>query len=222
MKIKLFTIPNIITCFNLLMGCAALISAFRGELKFAFWFIVAGAVFDFLDGLFARLLNQYSPVGKELDSLADMVTFGTAPAVIMWQLLLPAVGADLALLGFLIAPMSALRLTKFNVDQRQTSEFIGLPTPANAMFIASLVFLNFEIPMWILCAIPVLMSWLLVCEVPMFSLKFKGFGFGQNKLRYLFLLFVAVVVSLCGVAAVSFVLVAYVLVSVVRNLFAAK
>ncbi|MBR6496030.1 MAG: CDP-diacylglycerol--serine O-phosphatidyltransferase [Rikenellaceae bacterium] len=222
MKIKLFTIPNIITCFNLLMGCAALISAFRGELKFAFWFIVAGAVFDFLDGLFARLLNQYSPVGKELDSLADMVTFGTAPAVIMWQLLLPAVGADLALLGFLIAPMSALRLAKFNVDQRQTSEFIGLPTPANAMFIASLVFLNFEIPMWILCAIPVLMSWLLVCEVPMFSLKFKGFGFGQNKLRYLFLLFVAVVVSLCGVAAVSFVLVAYVLVSVVRNLFAAK
>ena len=204
------------------MGCAALISAFRGELKFAFWFIVAGAVFDFLDGLFARLLNQYSPVGKELDSLADMVTFGTAPAVIMWQLLLPAVGADLALLGFLIAPMSALRLAKFNVDQRQTSEFIGLPTPANAMFIASLVFLNFEIPMWILCAIPVLMSWLLVCEVPMFSLKFKGFGFGQNKLRYLFLLFVAVVVSLCGVAAVSFVLVAYVLVSVVRNLFAAK
>ncbi len=222
MKIKLFTIPNIITCFNLLMGCAALISAFRGELKFAFWFIVAGAVFDFLDGLFARLLNQYSPVGKELDSLADMVTFGTAPAVIMWQLLLPAVGADLALLGFLIAPRSALRLAKFNVDQRQTSEFIGLPTPANAMFIASLVFLNFEIPMWILCALPVLMSWLLVCEVPMFSLKFKGFGFGQNKLRYLFLLFVAVVVSLCGVAAVSFVLVAYVLVSVVRNLFAAK
>ena len=222
MKIKLFTIPNIITCLNLLMGCAAVISAFKGELKFAFWFIVAGAVFDFLDGLFARLLNQYSPVGKELDSLADMVTFGTAPAVIMWQLLLPAVGADLALLGFLIAPMSALRLAKFNVDQRQTSEFIGLPTPANAMFIASLVFLNFEIPMWILCAIPVLMSWLLVCEVPMFSLKFKGFGFGQNKLRYLFLLFVAVVVSLCGVAAVSFVLVAYVLVSVVRNLFAAK
>ena len=222
MKIKLFTIPNIITCFNLLMGCAALISAFRGELKFAFWFIVAGAVFDFLDGLFARLLNQYSPVGKELDSLADMVTFGTVPAVVMWQLLMPVAGANLALLGFLIAPMSALRLAKFNVDQRQTSEFIGLPTPANAMFIASLVFLNFEIPMWILCAIPVLMSWLLVCEVPMFSLKFKGFGFGQNKLRYLFLLFVAVTVSLFGVAAVAFVLVAYVLVSVVRNLFAAK
>ena len=149
MKIKIFTIPNIITCFNLLMGCAALISAFRGELKFAFWFIVAGAVFDFLDGLFARLLNQYSPVGKELDSLADMVTFGTVPAVIMWQLLMPVAGANLALLGFLIAPMSALRLAKFNVDQRQTSEFIGLPTPANAMFISSLVFLNFSIPCWV-------------------------------------------------------------------------
>ena len=218
MKIKLFTIPNIITCFNLLMGCAALISAFRGELKFAFWFIVAGAVFDFLDGLFARLLNQYSPVGKELDSLADMVTFGTAPAVIMWQLLLPAVGANLALLGFLIAPMSALRLAKFNVDQRQTSEFIGLPTPANAMFIASLVFHDFSIPCWALVAITLFMSWLLVSEVPMFSLKFKGFGFGQNKLRYLFLMFVAVTVSLFGVGAVAFVLIAYILVSIVRNL----
>ena len=222
MKIKIFTIPNIITCFNLLMGCAALISAFRGELKFAFWFIVAGAVFDFLDGLFARLLNQYSPVGKELDSLADMVTFGTAPAVIMWQLLMPVAGANLALLGFLIAPMSALRLAKFNVDQRQTSEFIGLPTPANAMFIASLVFLDFSIPCWVLVAITLFMSWLLVSEVPMFSLKFKGFGFAQNKLRYLFLLFVAVTVSLFGVGAVAFVLIAYILVSIIRNLVLKK
>jgi CDP-diacylglycerol--serine O-phosphatidyltransferase len=222
MKIKLFTIPNIITCLNLLMGCAALISAFRGELKFAFWFIVAGALFDFMDGLFARLLNQYSPVGKELDSLADMVTFGTVPAVVMWQQMIPVAGEMVALLGFLIAPMSALRLAKFNVDQRQTSEFIGLPTPANAMFIASLVFIDFSIPCWALVAITLLMSWLLVSEVPMFSLKFKGFGFGQNKLRYLFLLFVAVTVSLFGVAAVAFVLIVYVLVSIIRNLVLKK
>ena len=225
MKIKLFTIPNLITCLNLLMGCAALMSAFRGDLMCAFWFLVAAAGFDFLDGFFARLLKQYSDVGKELDSLADVVSFGVVPAVVMWKMmsLTQCTTCEyMPLLGLLIAPMSALRLAKFNIDDRQVSEFIGLPTPANALFITSLPFLGFEIPWWVLCALTVLMSWLLVSEVPMFSLKFKGFGFGQNKLRYLFLIFVAVVVAVCGVAAVAYVMITYVVVSVVRNMITRK
>jgi CDP-diacylglycerol--serine O-phosphatidyltransferase len=218
MKIKLFTIPNLITCLNLLMGCAALLSAFRGDLKCAFWFVVAAAGFDFLDGFFARLLKQYSEVGKQLDSLADMVSFGTVPAIVMWRMLgvsqqLPF--EELALLGFVIAPMSALRLAKFNIDERQTTEFIGLPTPANALLVTSLSW--FEMSWWGLCILTLVVSWLLVSEIPMFSLKFKGFSFGNNKLKYLFLSFVVIVVAFFGIRSVALVLVVYILISVFRN-----
>ena len=138
-------IPNTITCCNLLSGCVAAMFAFEGMYPIAFAFIIAGAVFDFFDGLTARALKVSSPIGKELDSLADVITFGFAPGAMVYSWLDECVDSQLSSLGcqltsilpftaFLLVAFSALRLAKFNVDERQTSSFIGLPTPANALF----------------------------------------------------------------------------------------
>mgnify|MGYP003289795763 CR=1 FL=1 len=224
-------IPNIITCFNLLMGCAALISAFRGELKFAFWFIVAGAVFDFLDGLFARLLNQYSPVGKELDSLADDITFGFAPAAIVFSLFkevhypafMQPVSDIFPYTAFIIAVFSALRLGKFNIDTRQTTSFIGLPTPANALFWGSLVVggYNFLISnsfnaIYLFCLV-ILMSYLLVAEIPMFSLKFKNLTWKDNQISYIFIIVCIPLLIFLGISGFSAIILWYILLSLVTK-----
>ncbi|OZA56958.1 MAG: CDP-diacylglycerol--serine O-phosphatidyltransferase, partial [Sphingobacteriales bacterium 39-40-5] len=135
-------IPNSVTCLNLFSGCLGIVFAFQGNLIWASYAIVIAAVFDFFDGMLARLLKAYSDIGKELDSLADMVSFGVLPSVIIYQLfaLSPQIdfGADwLSFSAFIIAVFSALRLAKFNIDTRQSENFIGLPTPANALLIAS-------------------------------------------------------------------------------------
>lgn len=193
-------IPNTITCCNLVSGCIATSFAFGGNPKLALLWIIIGAVFDFFDGMSARLLHVSSPIGKELDSLADDVTFGVAPATIVFSELavleypsfLQPFCAYIPYLAFLIAAFSALRLAKFNLDERQTTSFIGMPTPANALFWGSLIVFN---PFWlegyswsvlIVLALVVITSLLLVSELPMFALKFKQWSFKGNEVKYIF------------------------------------
>ena len=195
-------IPNTITCCNLLSGCVATMYAFDGVYPLAFAFIIAGAVFDFFDGLTARALKVSSPIGKELDSLADVITFGFAPAAMVFSWLRECADVNLDMspafampfAAFLLAAFSALRLAKFNVDERQTSSFIGLPTPANALFWGGLILASHDIMVvnpygWMLVvALVVLFSYLLIAEIPMFSLKFKSLAWKANRTAYIFLL----------------------------------
>src|SRR5574344_1069366 len=186
--------PNTLTCCNLISGSIATYFAFSGRPAMALLFIIVGAVFDFFDGFAARLLHVSSPIGKELDSLADDITFGMAPASIVYMLLgqlqypdcLEDVRNYVPFCAFLIAAFSALRLAKFNLDTRQTTSFIGLPTPANALFWASFAIgmgtalqkSSYGLPVLLLMVL--LSCYLLVCELPMFALKFKNFGWGDN------------------------------------------
>ena len=211
-------IPNTVTCLNLFSGCIACVMAFEGNYLLALVFIVLGAIFDFFDGMLARLLHAPSPIGKELDSLADDISFGIAPAVIVFSLFkevhypafLEGLQAYIPYLAFLIAIFSALRLAKFNIDERQTSSFIGLPTPANALFWASLTvgahsFLTSTTFNAIYLFILVLVfSLLLVAEIPMFSLKFKNLSWKSNKIQFIFLavcILLLVFLKLGGLAA---------------------
>lgn len=193
-------LPNAVTCCNLLAGAAAVMMAAEGQFRYALLLIIAGAVFDFLDGLTARALKVQSPIGKELDSLADCITFGLAPSVMLMQTIRLQTEASNYAWGWwsavalLMAAFSALRLAKFNTDERQTSSFIGLATPANALFWASLIAAFPSLPslaQWIPCAMMALMllsCWLLVAELPFFSLKFKSLCWADNKVRYIFLI----------------------------------
>lgn len=190
-------IPNTITCCNLISGCIATYFAFQGDYRTALLFIIIGAVFDFFDGMVARLLHVSSPIGKELDSLADDITFGFAPAAIIFSYL-SALTANsqwpIAFLAFIMAAFSALRLAKFNLDERQTMGFIGLPTPANALFWGSLVLgqhaflVSLKFNAVFLFLFMLLFCMLLVSEVPMLALKFKDLSWEHNKVKYIFLL----------------------------------
>ncbi|MDR0953937.1 MAG: CDP-diacylglycerol--serine O-phosphatidyltransferase [Rikenellaceae bacterium] len=233
MKIKLFTLPNAITCLNLAAGCVAIERAFAGDFGGAFVWVVVAAVMDFLDGLVARLLHAYSETGKELDSLADTVSFGAAPAFVLFNLLRQSGFSGWEpWLVFVVALFSALRLAKFNVDTRQSTEFIGLPTPANALLIVSLIFLIgtpegkplaflLSCP-WYLIGLALALSALLVSEIPMFSLKFKSLGWRENKIRYIFLglSLLLLVLSLFGwwMYAPPMILVLYILLSLIKEL----
>ena len=184
-------IPNFITCLNLFSGCIAVLMAFKGNYQGAFIAILVAAVFDFFDGFAARILKAYSPMGKELDSLADMVSFGFAPGMIVFSLLTEAnIHEWLPYLAFIIPVFSALRLAKFNIDERQTSSFIGMPTPANAIFWAGMAFsfASFLVSnVWILVGLTVAFSYLLVAEIPMFALKVKNLAWKDNQIQYIFL-----------------------------------
>lgn len=209
MKKILSIVPNTITSLNLFSGCVACVMAFNGNFFWAAMFIYLGSVFDFFDGMSARALDVHSPIGKDLDSLADMVTFGVAPGVVTYKWLCELLPGNeiLPFVAFLIPVFSALRLAKFNIDTRQTTSFIGLPTPANSIFFASLIAVaslqvtsnsllaNFAEVVKSLCAKEVviivlvfLFSWLLVAEIPMFSLKFKNLKWADNKIRFIFLM----------------------------------
>lgn len=195
-------IPNTLTCCNLFSGCIASCMAFQGNYVWAFVFIIIGAAFDFFDGMVARLLHVSSPIGKELDSLADDITFGLAPAAIAFALFqevhypdfIQSLRPVLPYTAFLVAVFSGLRLAKFNIDTRQASSFIGMPTPANALFWGSLVtgehaFLTSpHFNAVYLFVLVVVMSFLLVAELPMFSLKFKDLSWQHNKVSYIFLI----------------------------------
>jgi len=206
-------LPNTFTCLNLVSGCIAVRFALMGDARMALVWIVVGAVFDFFDGFVARLLKAPSPIGVELDSLADCVTFGVAPASLVFRFLSVAVPAAfpqavamvLPYVGYLVAAFSALRLAKFNLDERQHSSFIGLPTPANALFWASfLLCAGPKLASWsygwlVVVAMTVASSWLLVAEIPMFALKFKDYSFGgDNRYRYSLLLIALLLLVVAG------------------------
>jgi CDP-diacylglycerol--serine O-phosphatidyltransferase len=215
-------IPNTFTCCNLFFGCVASVMALQGHYQPAFLFIVVSALFDFLDGMMARLLHAYSDIGKDLDSLSDVVSFGVAPSLMVYSLLstlrypdyLLPVAPYLPYFAFLIAVFSALRLAKFNNDPRQSHSFIGLPVPANALFWASFVS-TASTCLDCLSGSPLfpyhwflgiaLMSWMLVSRLPMFSLKFENLSWGDNKVRYIFLavsLLLLILLHEIGVAAI--------------------
>ena len=235
-------IPNFITSLNLLAGSISIVMAFEGYLLFASYLIGIAAIFDFLDGMAARLLNAYTKIGKELDSLADIVSFGVAPSVIIYHLLKLSIDIKsftlifnstsliniiLLFSSFLIAIFSALRLAKFNIDSRQTDSFIGLPTPANAIFIASLplvlyhnenvVLDNIILSIYFLFPLIIIQSFLLVAEFPMFSLKFKDFRFNNNKIRYIFLGISVVLLILLQYIAIPIIIILYIILSALNN-----
>ena len=221
-------IPNSLTCCNLMCGCMATGAAFHLHYKWALLMIIVGAVFDFFDGMVARLLGVSSPIGKELDSLADVVTFGVAPSAILFglfcevhypEVLMPLAGY-IPYTAFLMAAFSALRLAKFNLDERQTSSFIGLPTPANALFWGSLVvgqhlfLVSLKFNAVFLFLFMLLSCMLLVAEVPLFSLKFKDLSWAHNKVQYIFLLG-CLVCLLLGTSALAAMIVWYVALSLI-------
>ena len=228
-------IPNTLTLCNLICGCIAAYMALQPEPQYAtaFYFIIGGAVFDFFDGFAARLLHVSSPLGKELDSLADDITFGMAPAAIVFAMLrqtVPAIVPEghwaataLPFAAFLIAAFSALRLAKFNLDERQATSFIGLPTPAHALFWGALAtaahtpIATTPWAAWALLAGVVASSLILVAEVPMFALKFKHFGWKGNALRYTFLIVSAALIISFGLMAVALAVVLYVLLSLLTQ-----
>ncbi|MGY0037849.1 CDP-diacylglycerol--serine O-phosphatidyltransferase [Pedobacter sp. NJ-S-72] len=216
-------IPNALTCANLFSGCIGVVFAFKGDLNIAAYAVLISGICDFFDGFVARLLNVKSPIGKELDSLADMVSFGFLPGVVMFQLLTQSDFSSpyLPYLGFLITIFSALRLAKFNIDTRQTEDFIGLNTPMNTLFIVSLPFIQKDYPGLInssilLVAITVVMSFLLTSEIRIFSLKFGSLEWKQNKVKFIFLILSAVLIAFLKFAAIPFVLVLYISLSVLH------
>jgi CDP-diacylglycerol--serine O-phosphatidyltransferase len=216
-------IPNFITSLNLLSGCIAIYFAFRGNYPVVLILILIAAVFDFLDGFAARLLKAYSPMGKQLDSLADVISFGLAPGVVAFSLLSQSESPFwVACAGFIIPVFSALRLAKFNIDERQTSSFIGLPTPANAIFWVGLgySFSSYLITNnWIVLVLIVLFSGMLVSEIPMFSLKFKSLKWKPNQLQYLFLLVSIILLAAFQFDAFAPIIAWYIVLSVITAIF---
>ena len=219
-------IPNTITCCNLISGCIATYYAFYGDFEMALLFIIIGAVFDFFDGMSARLLGVSSPIGKELDSLADDITFGFAPSAIVFEYLRSETEL-LPFLVFVMAAFSALRLAKFNLDERQALGFIGLPTPANALFWGSLIagagdwmktapFIGDNLSLVIIAGV-FISSYLLIAEIPMFALKFKHWGWKGNEVKYIFVLSCIPLLLILGVSGFAAIIAWYVLLSVITN-----
>lgn len=219
-------IPNTITCCNLISGCIATWFAFQGDFNMALLMIIVGAVFDFFDGMVARLLGVSSPIGKELDSLADDITFGFAPSAIVFEYLRPE-SELLPFIVFVMAAFSALRLAKFNLDERQALGFIGLPTPANALFWGSLIagagewmksapFISSNLSLVILAGV-FISCYLLIAEIPMFALKFKHWGWKGNEIKYIFILSCVPILLLLGITGFAVIIAWYVILSVATH-----
>ncbi|MGB0891642.1 MAG: CDP-alcohol phosphatidyltransferase family protein [Flavobacteriaceae bacterium] len=229
-------IPNLITLGNLFCGTLATIFAVEGDLELAGLYIVLGIGFDFFDGFAARLLKVQGELGKQLDSLADMVTSGVAPGIIMMQLLETSqahsfsnsVVDNIPYLGLLLTLAACYRLANFNIDTRQSDSFIGIPTPAMALFVISLPLIGLHSNVsfftelihnnYFLIAVTVLLSYLMNAELPLFALKFKSFGFKENVMKYLFLLTSVVLLVLLQFVAIPLIIILYVVISVVANL----
>lgn len=214
-------IPNTITCLNLLSGCVAVISALTGNIHMVVWCIALSAIFDFCDGLAARLLHAYSPMGKELDSLADLISFGLAPALMLYTTLqehLPQHLTWMAYASLLIPIFAALRLAKFNIDDNQSTTFSGLPVPANALWWIGACRLltenNNDITTWSVTASILLFSYLMICNLPMFSLKFKGLQWRGNEIRYIMIAASTFLLLWQGVTGCASVIGLYILLSI--------
>ncbi|MDG1326913.1 MAG: CDP-alcohol phosphatidyltransferase family protein [Flavobacteriaceae bacterium] len=241
-------IPNLITVLNLLCGCLAILYVVSGDLVISSFLVIAGMFFDFFDGLVARLLHVQSKLGVQLDSLADMVSFGVVPGLMMFQLLNKSLMPQelrtgfeatetlkgfepgmsfIPFIGMLIIIASAYRLAKFNIDTRQSDNFIGLPTPANTLLIISLplIFQYQYSPFleqvifnhWFLIALTIVSSLLLNAEIKLFSLKFKSWNFNSNQVRYIFLaLSIAAIIAIKFIA-IPFIIIIYIIVSLLRK-----
>ena len=220
-------IPNLITCGNLVCGCFAILSSFAQQQERAVYLIFLAAILDFLDGFAARVLKVQSPLGKQLDSLADMVTFGVAPGILLYHLMISkGLGTPLSYISFSIIVFSALRLAKFNIDTRQTHSFIGLPTPANTLFISSLILLDAHsspavkdmlLAPGILVAVSIVFSLLMIAEIPMFSLKFKNFRWTDNKVQFLFLGISLSLMAIFFYIAIPIIIILYVVLSALNR-----
>jgi CDP-diacylglycerol---serine O-phosphatidyltransferase len=230
-------IPNTITLLNLFSGCIALVFAFHGNFLFAFYFVSLGIFLDFFDGFFARLFQVSSPLGLQLDSLADMVTSGVVPGLVMFQMLSNTlVGFGLPewfpYLGFIITLGSCYRLANFNIDTRQTDSFIGLPTPANALFILSLplvlghtdslAVLETLTNPWFLIAVTLFSAYILNAEIPLFSLKIKKFNLKDNGIQVVFLILSVLLLVFFHYLGIPLLILSYILMSVITNKTAKK
>jgi CDP-diacylglycerol--serine O-phosphatidyltransferase len=232
-------IPNALTLANLLAGCIGIYYVMQGNLLFASYCIFVSLVCDFFDGFLARLLHAYSDLGKELDSLADVVSFGVLPSFILFSLVEQSCGSQCTVgifgfykpfLVFSLALMSAYRLAKFNIDTRQTDQFIGVPTPANGLLVASLpLILHFqpEFSPYILhfqglLIYSILMSYLLVSELPLMAFKFKTWGWASNQTRFLFLIYCVVIILLLKFAAFPILVISYIVLSFILSLLNSK
>ena len=243
-KLVLRHIPNSITSLNLLTGCISIVLAFEGYLLLASYLVFLSAIFDFFDGMSARLLGMYSELGKQLDSLADMISFGLVPAVLIFNVLknnylthnisfnlseFTFLELLLIFSPFIIAIFSGLRLAKFNIDKRQSNSFIGLPTPANAIFFASLIITSYTYPEsfvhsiisnnLILLGLIMFFSFMLIAEFPMFSLKFKKIKFSENKIRYFFIGVSVILLISLHTIAVPIIILFYIILSAINNWF---
>jgi CDP-diacylglycerol---serine O-phosphatidyltransferase len=230
-------IPNIITLLNLLCGCIAIIFVADFSFDLAFYFVCLGIFFDFFDGFFARLFKVSSPLGLQLDSLADMVTSGVVPGYVMFQMFQglqydPRWISMYSFVGFVITLGACYRLANFNIDSRQSDSFIGLPTPANALFILSLpLVIKYNVDSsfaklicneWILTAITLLSVYIMNAEIPLFSLKIKNFTFRKNKLQVFFILFSILFLVVFKYIGIPMIIVFYVLLSILNNTFFKK
>lgn len=228
-------VPNTITLLNLFCGCIAVVMVANNEFQLAFSFVCLGIFFDFFDGFFARKFNVSSPLGLQLDSLADMVTSGVVPGFVMYQMLMNSrvflvmewYHIVLPMLGFIITLGACYRLANFNIDERQTDSFIGLPTPANALFFVSLPLIAANYPDtfivdllskdWFLLVLTLLSAYIMNAEIPLFSLKIKEFTFSKYKLQIGFLL-VSIIMLLCfQYLGIPLVIITYLLLSLINN-----
>jgi CDP-diacylglycerol--serine O-phosphatidyltransferase len=229
-------IPNFITCLNLLCGCVAIVLIFNKKIDLAAWLIAGSLVFDFLDGFAARRLHAGSLIGKELDSLADMVSFGFVPGLLGCHLCLasPPMSLDPTRLDYLfigyfpliITLASAIRLARFNTDSRQTDSFIGVPTPAITIFMIGLTLVvehdTFSLTPTILnpffiCGLSMVLAWLLNSELPMIALKFKSFSFSENSYQYLLIAISALSLLTLGIVGIPFTIILYIIVSIIKS-----
>ena len=225
-------LPNLMTCGNLICGCLAIVNIFHGRWDHVAILVILALLLDFADGFVARLVNNQSEFGKQLDSLADMITFGVVPAIAMYHLMLKSqflvlydnlfLYRILKYYMFIIAVFSALRLAKFNIDTRQNDHFIGLPTPANTMMIISIsmmVFYNsfglqrYLLNPWMLVGIASLSAWLLIAEIPLISLKLKNLSWEKNKAQFILLIFSLIMIPLLKFAAAPAIISIYILLS---------
>ncbi len=231
-------LPNIITLINLLCGCCALVSLLNEQFITAFYFLILAGIADYGDGMLARILKVNSPLGKELDSLADMVSFGVVPGAILYTLLAKSFGIETsgsiiweAVPGFTISLFACLRLAKFNLDTRQSENFIGLNTPAATIFVAGLMLIyakntmglgSFVLQPWLLYAITAGLSFLLVAEISMISFKFKKLQWKGNEPRFIFLIFTIIALVFFKELAFTLSITVYILYSIIKHLISFK
>lgn len=218
----MLNLPNALTCANLFSGCIGIVFCFNGDLKSAAYFVILSGIFDFFDGMAARALKIKNSIGKDLDSLADVVSFGFLPGAIMFHLFKASDAPHpyLPYLAFVITLFSALRLAKFNNDTRQTVDFIGLNTPMNTLFIVSLPYVADYHPQaignWIvLAAITLVCSYLLISEIKIFSLKFSNFRWSENKIKFVFMIFSIILFAWQQFIAIPIILLLYIALSFV-------